>query len=247
MNKRFSRTALLVGDGGVQRLRAAHVAVLGLGGVGSYALEALARAGVGHFTLVDSDIVSPSNINRQLLALEDTVGCPKVEVAAARIAAIHPEARVEPIQTVVGAANVERLLGGAVGFVVDAIDSLDSKTGVLAWLHGSRLRFVACMGAALRYDPTAVRVGDIRETQVCPLARRVRQALKRLGISDGVRCVYSIERPAEPWSRGAPSESAEDSAGIRAPLGVLSYVPGIIGLTAAGVVINDILGRDLPG
>ena len=243
---RFSRTRLLVGDEGIERLRAAHVALFGLGGVGSYALEALARAGVGHLLLVDFDTIEPSNINRQLLALDNTVGRAKVDVARERVALINPDARVETARTFVTPGNVGALLTDDIGHVVDAIDAVTPKIHLLRTLHGGSRPFVACMGAAAKRSPTAITVGDISETHDCPLARRVRQGLRRQGIRTGVRCVYTDEPPQAPGRPRQASDSAQtgdteaDRHRHRAPLGTISYVPGLIGLTAAGIIIDEI-------
>lgn len=228
---RFSRTEALVGAEGMARLRAAHVALFGLGGVGSYVLEALARAGVGHLRLIDFDAIEPSNINRQLLALDDTVGRAKVDVARERVAAINPDAEVETFKEYVSPDNVATFLEGGVEYVVDAIDHLEPKVHLLLALHGRGLPFVSCMGSAAKLLPTGVKTGDIHETRYCPLARRVRQELKRHGVTHGVRCVYTEESP----KRGAVVDGPERA------LGTISYVPGLVGLTAAGLILTDIL------
>ncbi|HOF40671.1 MAG TPA: tRNA threonylcarbamoyladenosine dehydratase, partial [Candidatus Hydrogenedentes bacterium] len=233
MDARFERTRLLVGDAGLKRLSRATVVIFGLGGVGSYAAEAVARAGVGHLVLVDSDCVEPTNLNRQLLALESTLGQPKVEVARARILDIHPGARVEVHQTFVTPANVHEFLreGREVSYI-DAIDHLLAKVALLKQLHERRARFVSCMGAASKLDVSGVRVADISATANCRLARRIRLRLRREGITSGVRCVYT-EGPVAPG--GEPQNT---NTRVR---GTISYLPGLIGLTAAGIVLNEIL------
>ena len=240
MEDRHARTRLLVGEAGLARLREAAVAVVGLGGVGGYAVEALARAGVGGLVLVDFDTVAPSNLNRQLLATEATLGRRKAEVAAERVASIDPACRVVVRTERLTAENAEGLLGGGVTHVVDAIDDVAAKTALLALLHARGLPHAACMGAGGLAEPTGIAVADIARTEGCPLARAVRLRLRRMGVARGIRCVYT------PRSRLAnPAPPAED--GARRPQGTLSFMPGLIGLTAAGVILNDIAGCAAPG
>lgn len=235
--ERFARTRLLVGDEGLARLEQAHVAVVGLGGVGSYALEALARAGVGRLTLIDHDAVAVSNINRQLLALDSTVGQPKVDAARARVAGINPGAVVETRAVFVEPDNVADIVPEDAGYAVDAIDSVNSKVHLLMHLLERDLEFVSCMGSGGKFEPVGVNVADISATRFCPLARRVRQRLKRCGVFRGVRCVYTEEAAQEP-SEAPESEDEEHAKRVH---GTLSFLPGILGLTAAGLIIKDIL------
>jgi tRNA A37 threonylcarbamoyladenosine dehydratase len=237
MTDLYARTRLLVGDEGVDRLRAATVAVCGLGGVGSYAFEALARAGVGHLIAVDGDVIDPSNANRQLFAFPATVGRPKAELAAGHAARINPGARVTPLVAFIEEANVGGLLPAEARHAVDAIDTLPSKVALVLELHRRGCSFVSCMGAARRFDPSRVRVADIGLTEQCPLARRMRLALRGRGLRIGVRCVFSDEPPV---ADVLPAPETGD--GRRRPFGSLSYMPALLGFTAAGVVINDILG-----
>jgi len=245
---RFSRTELLIGEEGVRRLAAAHITLFGLGGVGAYAAEAVARAGVGRITLVDCDVVEPSNLNRQLVALESTLGRAKVEVAKERIRDIHPQAIVSAIRTYAGPDNLDALLEGA-EFVIDAIDAVDAKVHLLSACHRRRIPVVSCMGAARKLRPTGVRVADLRQTRQCPLARTVRQRLRKEGILEGILCVFTEEparpnlhTPASPDSRDEFQELPQKTL----PQGSISYVPGIVGLTAAGVAISALLGVDVP-
>ncbi|MBP8130102.1 MAG: tRNA threonylcarbamoyladenosine dehydratase [Candidatus Hydrogenedentes bacterium] len=236
-----SRTELLVGAEGMARLRAAHVAVFGLGGVGSYALEALARAGVGHLTVADFDQVSLSNVNRQTLALRSTVGCLKTELAAARIRDISPGAVVHVVADFVDEGNIESALDGGAGYVIDAIDTVRAKVALLAAAHRRGLYAVSCMGAANKLDPRGICVSDIRATTCCPLAKAVRLRLRRAGIAGGISCVYSEENRKTWRKTGEP-----DARRKRWVQGSISYVPGIIGLTAAGLIVQTILGELLP-
>lgn len=235
MSERHARTRLLVGDHGLARLRAAHAAVIGLGGVGGYALEALARAGVGRLLLVDPDTVAVSNLNRQLLALESTIGALKVDVARERVRQIDPDIQVDTIAVFLSADNVEAILPPDLGYAVDAIDSVDAKVHLIETLYRRGVRFVSCMGTGNKLAPIGIEVADISKTKSCPLARAVRRELRKRGIETGVRCVYSCENVAT--SSGA---AIREFGGARVP-GTIAHVPGIAGLTAAGVILNDIL------
>lgn len=230
----------MIGEDGLERLRNACAAVYGLGGVGGYVFEALVRAGVGRLYVVDGDCIEPSNINRQLLALDVTVGTRKVDAARERAMHINPDAVVVPVFGRITPDNADRLVPEDAQYAVDAIDTIDAKAALLLSLLRRDARFVSCMGAARRMDPGAVRVADIREVSGCPLARRVRVALKKQGVIGGIRCVFSTERPV-PVSNGDGDGDPEDGIRRKRPQGSLSYVPGIIGLTAAGLIIQDML------
>ncbi len=232
----FERTHILVGDEGLARLRGARVLLAGLGGVGSYAAEALARMGVGHLTLIDHDVVSGSNANRQLVALASTVGERKCRVMAGRIREINPGCSLQLVEEFVRGEDLPALLAGGYDFVVDAIDSLSAKVGLVeqAWRAG--VPVASSMGAGGRLDPTRVRVADLYDTEVCALARQLRKRLRKRGVGRGVLAVYSTEsplppRPPEPVSCGRP----------RAVNGTVSYLPALFGLTLAGVVTQHLL------
>jgi len=232
----FERTRILVGDAGVARLRGARILVAGLGGVGSFAAEALARAGVGHLTLADPDRVSPSNLNRQLLALGSTLGRAKVEVMGERVLDINPACRLTLVERFLSAAEMPELVAGGFDQVVDAIDSLSSKVALIAACSGAGVPVASSMGAGGRLDPTRIRGGDLMDSRGCPLASVVRQRLRRRGIGRGVLAVWSEEPPMpplppEPTGRGRP----------RAINGTLSYLPALFGLTLAGLVIQRLL------
>jgi len=234
MADHFIRTRLLVGDDGLRRLRQARVAVFGLGGVGGYALEALARASVGYLVLVDSDAVEATNLNRQVLALHSTLGLPKVEVGRERARQINPGGITEVYRVELTPENVAAVVPKTFDYAIDAIDTVGAKVALLTLLHSRGIRLVSCMGTASKLDPTAIRVGDISETKGCPLARMVRQGLRKAGIEQGIRCVFSEE------NLGQVSEPDEENGGRRYR-GTISYVPGLAGLTAAGLIIKDIL------
>ena len=247
---RFSRTELLLGTEALKKLAAARVVVAGLGAVGSYAVEGLARAGVGNLRLVDFDEVRPSNINRQLYALDSTVGRPKAEVARKRVLDINPGCHVEALDLFVCADTIERVLDGRPDVVVDAIDSVGPKLLLLSSAVRAGLHVVSVMGAATRRDPLQIRVSDLSETRNCPLARTVRKKLHLLGVDRGVRCVYSLE-PVPPGARAEAPEEEETESGSqkeyergrkRARLGSLSCLTGMFGLIAANEAISRIAG-----
>ena len=231
----FSRTALLIGDDGLQRLAAARVLVAGVGGVGSYAVEALARAGIGTLTLVDSDVVQASNINRQLHALTTTLGQPKVAVMAERLLQINPDLQVTPLQELITSDNVPVLLEPGYDLVLDAIDTLSAKLTLLQNCVERQIPVISSMGAAGKLDPTRIQLADIADSQGCRLARKLRKELRRSGISTGVTVVYSDE-PCSLERLGEP-----EAEGERRPLGTISYLPAALGLFMASAAIRRLL------
>ena len=237
----FDRTVLLLGRENAEKLKQAHVTVCGLGAVGSYAVESLARAGVGHLRLVDYDTVSASNINRQLFALHSTVGMKKTDVAGQRVKDINPFCDVEIFDTFIDETSNPLIMEGRVDVLVDAIDSLSAKVHLIANGLRKNIPVVSSMGAAGRMDATAITTGDLAETHTCPLARFVRRRLHRQGIEKGVRCVFSTEVAVK-----KKEEHQESHDGRRTPpvLGSISYVTGIYGLMAAYEVIGIVLGHD---
>jgi tRNA A37 threonylcarbamoyladenosine dehydratase len=240
---RFSRLELLVGRPGLDRLENASVAVFGLGGVGSFAVEALARGGVGRLTLVDFDLVDLTNLNRQLHALEGTIGRPKAQVMAERCRAINPELRVEALQAFYGADNSAELLERGYDYVLDCIDHISAKLHLIEACLLRGLPVISSMGAANKLDPTQIRVADLAHTRTCRLARIIRRELRQRGIHGGVRVVYSTEE-FRPLGTGRPKAVAV--AGYqarRAPLGSSSVIPPLFGLTMAGEVLRALLGE----
>jgi len=251
----FQRIEQMVGDEGLRRLREAFVVVVGLGAVGSYAVEALVRSGIGQLRLIDYDEVRPSNINRQLYAIWETVGRKKCELAAERSAAINPLCHVETLDLFVHTDTIPKVLaptaqGQYPDYVIDAIDSLNPKLELVTALIASRLPFLSSMGAALRIDPTLVRIGALREVTHCPLAAILRKYLRRRSVSIDFDCVYSPE-PVRRLRRDAvlsPEESEENfypQGRKRASLGSLPTLPGIFGLTAANHVLLKVLGTGI--
>jgi tRNA threonylcarbamoyladenosine dehydratase len=245
----FDRTIRLLGRQALEKLHQARVAVFGLGAVGSYAAEALARSGVGYLGLVDFDRVEPSNINRQLYALHSTVGKKKAEIAKERVLDINPACRVDLCDTFVNADSLETILSADLDVVVDAIDGLNSKVNLLVTARQMNLFVVSSMGAGGRMDVSLIRTGDIADTRVCPLARVVRQRLHRRGVYTGIRCVYSLEKPMSSSSPdiGDGSEGVFIDSGEgtghgrkRATIGTVPWIPGIFGLTLAAEAVHII-------
>ena len=241
---RFARLLQLVGPESLRRLGAAEVAVFGLGAVGGHAVEALVRAGVGALRLVDFDTIQASNLNRQILALDSTLGRPKTEVARRRVLDINPACRVDLRTAFVDAETLTDLLAPQPDVVIDAIDGVNSKVNLLAAAHGRNIFTVSSMGAARRLDPARIRVADLAETDSCPLARIVRRRLHRQGVFRGIRCVFSTEpvRPSPPIPASAVEPSARGRR--RPPLGSISYMTGIFGLVAAAEAIRHLLAAE---
>ncbi|WP_041366870.1 tRNA threonylcarbamoyladenosine dehydratase [Methylophaga frappieri] len=236
-NPLFERTHILLGDVGIERLQQAHILIAGMGGVGSFTAEALARMGVGKLTLVDHDVVSASNLNRQLVALRSTIDVLKADVMATRIAEINPDCQVRRITEFLTPDTIPDLLDDGFDVVVDAIDSLSSKTALIETAWRSNLPIFASMGAGGKLDPTQIRTGDLMDTQMCKLAKHLRSRLRKHGVGRGIQTVYSLESPLpplppEPVSRGR----------ARAVNGTVSYMPSIFGLTLAGLVTNHLIG-----
>ncbi|MGC9362310.1 MAG: tRNA threonylcarbamoyladenosine dehydratase [Candidatus Syntrophosphaera sp.] len=237
----FSRTRMLVGEAGMKALRETRVCVIGLGGVGSYACEALARSGIGHFTLIDFDTVGETNLNRQLIALRATLGRPKTQVMKERIQAINPEAEVVLHQEFLSEENRDELLGGS-DYYVDAIDSLNPKVSLLQHAVERELKIIAIMGAGNRFDPARIHLAPLNRTHGCPLARRVRKYLARRGVKADFPCVYSNEPPLRPETDGELLEEIIlDRGRPRQTIGSISYMPAIMGMTAASWVIRRVL------
>lgn len=233
--KPFSRTELLLGAAGMEKLANAHVAVFGLGGVGSYVVEALCRSGVGEFTLVDNDTISLTNLNRQLIATRDTVGQYKTEVSRARIWSINPNAKVT-LKTEFYLPDTVFDFSG-IHYIVDAMDTVTAKLHLIETAHRLQIPIISSMGTGNKLDPTLLEVSDIQKTSVCPLARVMRRELKARGIAH-VKVVYSKEEPRTPLYE--ETSEAKGTAGRKAP-GSVSFVPSAAGLILAGEVIKDIV------
>lgn len=241
-----ARTRLLVGDAGMERLAAARVAVVGLGGVGSAAAEQLCRAGVGHLTLVDFDEVRASNLNRQLFALRSTLGHPKAEVAAERLADIDTGCAVDARVVFFAADTADSLDLAAHDYVLDCIDSLNPKAQLIHHCMEGGIPVITSTGAAAKTDPSGVAVRDLFETRSCPLARHLRRRLRNLGITGGVPAVHSPVTPQKTVGR-EPEEDLFHRGRPRIPLGSISYVPVLFGCIMAGHVVQHLLGEPSAG
>ena len=228
----FSRTALLIGEEGLKKLKNARVAVFGVGGVGGYVVEALARSGVGSLELIDKDVVSLSNINRQIIALHSTVGRLKTEVAAERARDINPDIDVTVRNVFYLPETAGEFDFTAYDYVVDAIDTVSGKIALIEQSKKANVPVISCMGAGNKLDATAFEVADITKTSVCPLARVMRRELKKRGI-EHVKVVYSKEEPRE-------SKAQDEETGKPIPASI-AFVPSVAGLILAGEVIKDLI------
>lgn len=231
MEEQFSRTELLIGKEGIQKLQKAKVAIFGIGGVGSYVVEGLVRAGVGNFILVDNDEVSISNLNRQMIATTKTIGRSKVEVAKTRILEINPKANVEIYQEFFMPDSKE-ILDNTVSYIVDAVDTVTAKIELVLRANKLKLPIIASMGTGNKLDATKFEVTDIYKTSVCPLAKVMRKELKARNIKH-LKVVYSKEEPIKINNMNIENK--------RQVPGSISFVPSVAGLIIAGEVVKDIL------
>lgn len=235
MNNEFSRTQLLLGQAAMDRLAGASVAIFGIGGVGSYVAEALARSGVGHLAFYDNDQVSLTNINRQLIATHRTIGMAKTQVMRERALEINPAAQVQAHELFYGADTAHLVELAGFDYVVDAIDTVTSKLLLIERCREAGVAIISSMGAGNKLDPTQFQVADIYSTSVCPLAKAMRHELRKRGIP-ALKVVYSQEMAL------TPLEAAEDKpAGRRAIPGSVAFVPSVAGLILAGEVIKDLV------
>ena len=230
MSEQFSRTEMLIGKDGIEKLKNSKVAIFGIGGVGSYVVEALARAGVGSFILVDNDEVSISNLNRQIIATTKTIGKPKVEVAKERILEINPEANVEIYQEFF-MPETEGIIDESVSYIVDAIDTVTAKIELVLRANKLNIPIISSMGTGNKLDPTRFEVTDIYKTSVCPLAKVMRKELKQKAIKK-LKVVYSKEEPIK---------VEKDETTKKQVPGSTSFVPSVAGLIIAGEVVKDII------
>ena len=237
METPFSRTQMLLGPEAMEKLRQSRVAVFGIGGVGGYVVEALARAGIGALDLVDHDRIALSNLNRQIIATRETLGQYKVDVAEARIHSINPDCRVTVHRIFFLPETREQFMFSDYDYVVDAIDTVAGKLALVETAKAAGTPIICAMGAGNKLDPSAFRVADIYETSVCPLARVMRSECRKRGI-DRLKVVYSTEPPLQPLQQPEASSSAR-----RSTPGSVSFVPSVAGLILAGEVIRDLIGR----
>ena len=222
----YDRTQVLIGKDNIEKLANIHVAVFGIGGVGSYTVEALVRAGIGEITIVDADIVDETNINRQLLATQDVIGQAKVDVLEKRILSINPEIKVNKIHQFYNEENREMFFNKRYDYVVDAIDSISSKIDLIKYCYDNKINIISSMGTANKIEPLKLKVTDIKKTTVCPLAKIIRKKTKELGI-EKLKVVYSEELPRK-----------NENTNV---LGSISFVPSVAGLIIASEVIRDII------
>ena len=231
----LTRTELILGAEGLNKLKKASVLVVGLGGVGAWAAELICRAGVGAMTIVDGDIVQPTNRNRQLPALKSTEGLPKADVMGKRLREINPDIRLTVINEYLKDQRMIEILDVGYDYVVDAIDTLSPKIFLIYHSLGRKFPLVSSMGAGGKFDPTRICITDISETTNCPLARLLRKRLHRLGIREGFTSVYSPE--AVDKSKVVPTPGEQNKASV---VGTISYMPAAFGIACASVVIRDL-------
>ena len=229
----FSRTELLIGKKGLDKLQNAKVVIFGIGGVGSYVMEGLARAGVGSFILVDKDEVDESNINRQIIATHKTIGMPKVEVAKQRILEINPTANID-IREIFFTPESEDFFDEKIDYVVDCVDTVTAKIEIIMRAKKHNIPVISSMGTGNKLDPTKFEVGDIYKTSICPLAKVMRKELKKREI-DNLKVVYSKEEPIK-------TNKFDEENNKQIP-GSISFVPSVAGLIIAGEVIKDIIKK----
>jgi len=235
----LSRTEMLIGGEGLQKMKAANILVVGLGGVGAYAAEMICRAGAGAMTIVDGDNVHPTNRNRQLPALKSTLGHSKAEVMGVRLLDINPDLKLTVIKEYLKDERMVEVLEPEFDYVVDAIDTLSPKIFLIWHSLQKKHRVVSSMGAGGKFDPVRIKISDISETSDCPLARILRKKLHKLGIRDGFTAVYSPETVDK--KKIVPTNGEQNKASV---VGTISYMPAAFGIACASVVIRDI--ADIP-
>lgn len=240
MENQFTRTELLLGSDSMEKLKNARVAVFGVGGVGGYVVEALARSGVGHIDIIDNDTVSITNINRQIIATLSSVGKYKVDVMKERIMDINPEAEINAFRCFYLPETKDQFDFSRYDYVVDAVDTVTAKIQLIMQAKESGTKIICSMGAGNKLNPAMFEVADISETSVCPLARVMREACKKRGIRK-VKVVYSKEKPIKPKKSDAPAMQ-NPQTGRRDTPGSMAFVPSAAGLIIASEVVKDIIG-----
>ncbi|MFM2135909.1 MAG: hypothetical protein RL021_1309 [Bacteroidota bacterium] len=234
----LSRTSLLIGEEKLRELTKRHVMVVGMGGVGSFAAEFIARSGIGEMTIIDGDVVDPTNRNRQLPALSTNHGLPKVQIMAERLLEINPELKLNVVQEFVNPETVKGQLSRRPDFMIDAIDSITPKITFIRMAYESGIPLVSSMGAGAKLDPTQLRVVDISKTYNCPFAQQIRKNLRDHGITKGVEVVFSPEEPDRESLMLTDGKNFKKSA-----YGTISYLPATFGAVAASVAIRRLIGR----
>lgn len=231
----FDRTSMLIGDTGIQKLQQSHVLIAGIGGVGSFTAEAVARAGVGELTLIDSDTIDITNINRQIHATMDTIGQLKTEVMSHRIQSINPNIKVNIINAFILPDNIQEILSNfSCDYIVDCVDTVSAKLALILYAKEHNISCISSMGTANKLDASKFEIVDISKTHTCPLARVMRQELRKRGIDKGVEVLYSTAEPVY---------KPQSVDGKKAIPGSISYVPSVAGLLLAGHVIQKILAK----
>ena len=230
---RFLRTSLLLSNEKMNKLKNLHVMVFGVGGVGGYVVEALVRSGVGKVSIIDNDTVNITNLNRQIIALETTLNKLKVEVLKERILAINPSCEVITYDKFITDTNINEINFDNVGYIVDAVDTITAKIAIIMKAKELNIPVISSMGAGNRLDPLLIKVGDINQTKNCPLAKVMRNELKKREINK-VKCVYSLELPI------TPNETIINSESGKKVIGSISYMPSIFGLIIASEVIKEL-------
>ncbi len=238
MEEMYARTAMLLGEEAIEKLKSSRVAVFGIGGVGGYVAEALVRAGVGTLNLIDNDVVCESNLNRQIIATRSAIGQPKVEVMASRIKDINPKCKVNVHQCFYLPETAGQFDFSKYDYVVDAIDTVTGKIQLVMQAKAAGVPIISCMGTGNKLDPTRLEIADIYKTSVCPLAKVMRRELKTRGV-DSLKVLYSKEEPRKPvitYESDVPETR-------RATPGSVSFVPSVAGLIIAGEVVKDIIEK----
>lgn len=233
MNSLYQRSEIVLGKENIEKIKNSNICICGIGGVGSYVLEAIARIGVANITVIDKDIVDKTNINRQLIATNSTVGMDKVKVAKEHVLDINKEANIKEIKQNITSENIYELLSKEkYDYIVDCVDNFDAKIAIIGYCNSENIKCISCMGMANKLNPLDIKVSDINKTSMCPLAKNVRKKLKELGIKKQ-KVVYSIE---------APKKLSEEEKEIYGnTLGSVSFVPSVAGLIIASEVIKDII------
>lgn len=246
MLNQFSRTELAIGPEGIAKLQASTVAVLGIGGVGSMAAEALARSGIGRLILIDKDVVDITNINRQIMALHSTVGQPKAELMAERIKQINPDCDVIPLRMFYTEETYQELFKYDLDYVLDCSDTISYKIHLIKQCRGRKIKMISSMGAANKMDPSRFQVADISKTSVDPMARVIRHKLRSEGIKKGVKVVFSTEEPLKPrediTQKIVPDTAPKDIRKAQMPPSSNAFVPPVAGLIMVSVCVRDLLG-----
>jgi len=232
----LSRTQLLIGEDKLAKLTRSHVMVVGMGGVGSYAAEFICRSGIGKMTIIDGDVVDPTNRNRQLPALAVNHGKPKADIMAERLKEINPELELTVIKEFINPEMVEKLLAGNPDYIIDAIDSITPKITFMKMAYEKKLPMVSSMGAGGKFDPTQLKITDISKTIICPFAQQIRKVLKTHGIYKGIKVVFSPEEPIKESLMMTDGRNYKKSA-----YGTISYLPATFGAVVSSVAIRDLL------